>query len=134
MLVPCHPEGVQGSSKDLHLVAVRRGIEPDKGSLALPSGYIDYGETWQEAAVRELREEIGAEVPLTAPMKVEDVLSSANKKHLLIFVRISLAVPDVDWSLANREVQEIVAVKDETQLCWSAHRVMANRFFFQVRG
>ncbi len=41
------------------LVVVRRDIEPARGELALPGGFIEIGETWREAAVRELREETG---------------------------------------------------------------------------
>src|SRR5207247_1279121 len=40
----------------LGLVAVRRDIEPFRGELALPGGFIETGESWREAAVRELRE------------------------------------------------------------------------------
>ncbi|MFI9331584.1 NUDIX domain-containing protein [Kitasatospora sp. NPDC052868] len=39
------------------LVVIRRTIEPGYGQLALPGGYVDYGESWQQACVRELREE-----------------------------------------------------------------------------
>lgn len=41
------------------LVVIRRTIEPGYGELALPGGYIDYGESWQQACVRELAEETG---------------------------------------------------------------------------
>ncbi|TDC78585.1 NUDIX domain-containing protein [Streptomyces hainanensis] len=41
------------------LVVVRRDIEPCRGELALPGGYMEVGESWQQAAVRELREETG---------------------------------------------------------------------------
>ena len=41
------------------LAVTRRDIEPARGELALPGGFIETGETWQEAAVRELREETG---------------------------------------------------------------------------
>ncbi|GAA4246029.1 NUDIX domain-containing protein [Dactylosporangium darangshiense] len=39
------------------IVVVRRDIEPMRGELALPGGFIELGESWQEAAARELREE-----------------------------------------------------------------------------
>ncbi|MFD7644677.1 NUDIX domain-containing protein [Kitasatospora sp. NPDC059795] len=48
-----HPDG------DTRLTVIRRTIEPGLGELALPGGYVDYGESWQQAAVRELREETG---------------------------------------------------------------------------
>jgi 8-oxo-dGTP diphosphatase len=41
------------------LVVVRRDIEPARGQLALPGGFIELGESWQDATVRELREETG---------------------------------------------------------------------------
>ena len=41
------------------LVVARRNIEPRKGTLVLPGGYLDLGETWQEGAQRELVEETG---------------------------------------------------------------------------
>ncbi|MFC7640695.1 NUDIX domain-containing protein [Streptosporangium lutulentum] len=44
------------------LLVVRRDVEPHRGGLALPGGFIDLGESWQQAAVRELREETGVVV------------------------------------------------------------------------
>src|SRR5512141_2812144 len=41
------------------VVVVRRGIEPARGTLTLPGGYMGIGETWQEAGVGELEEETG---------------------------------------------------------------------------
>jgi NADH pyrophosphatase NudC (nudix superfamily) len=38
---------------DNGLLFIRRRIEPGKGKLALPGGFINLGETWQEAGVRE---------------------------------------------------------------------------------
>src|SRR5689334_16631711 len=54
VLLPVQAEGGRSG-----LVVVRRDIEPARGELALPGGFIETGETWQEAAVRELREETG---------------------------------------------------------------------------
>src|SRR5688500_15582799 len=39
------------------LLGIKRGIEPKEGMLALPGGFVDHAETWQEGAARELFEE-----------------------------------------------------------------------------
>ncbi|GAA3764421.1 NUDIX domain-containing protein [Streptomyces tremellae] len=65
------------------LVAVRRTIEPQRGGLALPGGFVDADETWQRAVVRELREETGIEAP-EEDVRLADTLSS-DDGHLLVF-------------------------------------------------
>lgn len=43
------------------LLVVRRAREPAKGTLDLPGGFCDCGETAEEGVVREIREETGLE-------------------------------------------------------------------------
>lgn len=46
------------------LVMVRRGVEPEFGKWAFPSGYVDRGEVVEAAAIREVKEETGLDVEL----------------------------------------------------------------------
>ena len=44
------------------LVLVTRGVEPDYGKLDLPGGFVDPGETVENAVHRELEEELGLKI------------------------------------------------------------------------
>jgi len=46
------------------IVLLRRGIEPAQGFWTFPAGYMELGETTEQAAVRETREEICCRVGL----------------------------------------------------------------------
>lgn len=48
--------------RDGKYLFVMRGMEPAKGKLGLPGGFIDPGESVEVALRREVREEIGAEI------------------------------------------------------------------------
>ncbi|MFJ3883383.1 NUDIX domain-containing protein [Streptomyces sp. NPDC090077] len=65
------------------LVVITRTIEPALGGIALPGGFMDFGEDWRTAVVRELREETGIEAP-ASDVALADVLSSPGG-HLLVF-------------------------------------------------
>ncbi len=51
--------------RDGALLLVRRKYDPGKGLWCLPTGFIESGETPEESAVREVREESGLDVELT---------------------------------------------------------------------
>lgn len=46
------------------VVLIRRGAEPYKGMWALPGGFVEIGETVENAAVREAKEETNLDVGL----------------------------------------------------------------------
>lgn len=47
------------------ILLVRRRFDPRAGAWCLPAGFMEYGETPEACAVRELREETGIEAELT---------------------------------------------------------------------
>ena len=72
---PEHPlVGVGGLiHKDGKVLLIRRKFEPNKGRWTPPGGLLEVGEDPQEAAQREVREELGLEV------EVEGLLHVANE-------------------------------------------------------
>ena len=58
------------------LLWTQRGIEPAKGKWAFPAGYVESGESLQEAAARELVEETGIAInpEKMIPMSISSVL------------------------------------------------------------
>ena len=60
------------------VLLIRRGGEPHRGLLALPGGFVDLGETVEEAAVRELREETGVGVE-AADLRLAGVYSQPGR-------------------------------------------------------
>jgi bifunctional NMN adenylyltransferase/nudix hydrolase len=46
-----------------HVLLIRRGNHPGRGLLAIPGGFLDVNERIHDAAIRELREETGLEIP-----------------------------------------------------------------------
>jgi 8-oxo-dGTP diphosphatase len=101
----------------------QRNIEPKKGGWCLSGGYIEYSENWQEAAARELQEEVG----LIASSKDFDLLAveTDDTGHMLISCveRIPFSENDIACFQPNSEVSAIQIVSDLSQvgLCFPFH-------------
>jgi ADP-ribose pyrophosphatase YjhB (NUDIX family) len=68
------------------LLAIRRNIrgEASRGKLALPGGYVDDGESWQQACAREVLEET-AVVADPGRVRLLDAVSTPDCGHILLF-------------------------------------------------
>ena len=71
---PNHPRVAVGVVvvRDSRILLVRRGQEPSKGLWSVPGGLIELGETIEEAAQREVREETGIRVRIERLLDVAD--------------------------------------------------------------
>jgi 8-oxo-dGTP diphosphatase len=59
--------------KDGHILLSRRGIEPRKDLYSFPGGFLKYGESPEDAAVREMHEETGVTVSSLSLLHVQTV-------------------------------------------------------------
>ncbi|MGI5520566.1 NUDIX domain-containing protein [Micromonospora sp. CA-259024] len=111
----------------LGVVVVRRDIEPARGLLALPGGFIEYGEEWSDALVRELREETGL-VAAAEDAQLFAVHGAPAGATMMIFgVLPERAAEDLPPSAPTEEATEWLVLTDPTELAFSTHtRVLAD--------
>ncbi len=110
------------------LVVITRTIEPRRGGVALPGGFIDFGEDWQEAVVRELREETGIEASRD-DVRLADAMS-APSGHLLLFGLLPLRpAADLPASEPTDETDGWHLLRAPTELTFPLHTAAASTWF-----
>ena len=93
------------------LLLCRRAIEPRYGYWTLPAGFMENGETTAQGALRETREEAGAEVELGAPFSMISV-PYVNQVHLFYRARLRA----LDFKPGEETLE--VALWDEDKIPW----------------
>lgn len=109
------------------VIVIRRNTEPQKGTLTLPGGYIDYGESWQQAAQRELREETGILVN-DGEIQLYDVQNGLDNT-LVIFGLAALQTREVVQPFSSAETMEVVIIERPIELGFTMHTQVVARFF-----
>jgi ADP-ribose pyrophosphatase len=60
--------------RDSRVLLIQRGQPPSEGLWAIPGGRVELGETLQEAAEREIKEETGLTIRARNPIHTFDVI------------------------------------------------------------
>ena len=91
--------------KDKKFLLIKRGLAPKKGMWASPSGFIEVGETPEEACLRELKEEAGASGQIVRLIRAVRVADKEVYGDMLILEYLVKVVDDN--LIPGDEVEEV---------------------------
>lgn len=89
---------------------IRRAKEPAKGKLALPGGFVDAGETAEEAVRREIREEVGLEM--------ESIAYLDSQPNEYPYKEVTYPVLDLFFIGRAKTTDNLAALDGVESYCW----------------
>ena len=92
------------------LLVVRRAKEPAKGTLDLPGGFVDMGETAEEGMRREIKEETGLDVA-----QLHYLFSSPN---VYMYSGMGVHTLDMDYMVRVAPDVQVRAADDAAECLW----------------
>jgi 8-oxo-dGTP diphosphatase len=79
--------------KSLRILLIERGVEPFKGSWALPGGFVRIDETVEEAAIRELQEETNVKGVYMSQLAVFSKVDRDPRERVITVAFFALVKP-----------------------------------------
>lgn len=116
------------TEQDTGLLTIRRTIEPKRGLLALPGGFLNLGESWQAGGVREVKEETGIELD-AGGITLFDTLSAPDGTVLVFGLSKPVTRSSLPAFTENAEASEFVILTAPQDLAFPLHTAVSNRFF-----
>lgn len=108
---------------DTQILLVKRKNEPFRGYMAIPGGFVNEGETVEDAAKREVREETSLDIELVDILGVYSDPKRDPRGHIMSTVFIAY-VP----ATGNKSVEGLAA-DDASELEWIDLEVIPNEKF-----
>ncbi|MEU6175960.1 NUDIX domain-containing protein [Streptantibioticus parmotrematis] len=113
------------------LLVIRRTIEPAYGTLALPGGFMEVGETWQQAVVREMREETRVAAD-AEQVRLADVMTDLTGRLLVFGLLPPRAIATLPPSRPTNETEGWQLLTEPAELGFPLH-TRATAHWFATR-
>jgi len=115
---------------NMGLLLVRRAARDTRGLIALPGGFQEVGETWQEAGCREVYEETGVTIS-PSRVRIFDVDTVENGgKNLIYGIHDGIvSVSDERLIPQEGEILEVLTADAPVEAAFESHSRMIARFF-----
>jgi ADP-ribose pyrophosphatase YjhB (NUDIX family) len=109
---PCSATAAFIVNERKEMLVVRRGKEPAKGTLDLPGGFVDMGETVEEGMRREIKEETG--------LDVEDIRYLFSNPNVYEYSGMGIHTLDMDFlvPVSSEAIGQITAADDAAEALW----------------
>ncbi len=104
-----------------HVLLIKRGKEPHYGRWMVPGGTLEWGETLEAAAVREVREETGLEIEIDTLIDVIQAMTPGDSAFHFVIMHY-LARPTGGTLRAGSDALEAAWVGEEA---FGAHDLTA---------
>lgn len=101
------------------LLLIRREREPARGRLAMPGGFVDAGESAEEALLREIREEVGLEL--------RDVMYFASYANRYLYAGVTYNTLDLFFLCASEDSSRATALDGVASVEWRDPQTVADR-------
>ena len=112
---------------DGHLLLIRRKNDPFKGTYALPGGFVDVGETVEQACVREVKEETNLDISPDT-LKMIGVYSDPERdpRGHSVTVAFRAALPDGQVPKPGDDAAEteLVAYSQDLEIGFDHHLII----------
>ena len=107
---PCSATAAFILNEKDEMLVVRRAKEPAKGTLDLPGGFVDMGETVEEGMRREIKEETGLDVE-----EIQYLFSSPNVYQ---YSGMGIHTLDMDFLVRIKGDCPVKAADDAAEALW----------------